>query len=73
MVMLLTERGTQMEKLLMCGKEEIMSSITCSESILRTSACPSNPKTDILTHILLETNGRASLGFSREMELLSHT
>lgn len=63
MVMLLTERGTQMEKLLMCGKEEIMSSFTCSESILRKSPCSSIPRTDILTHTALETSGRASLGF----------
>lgn len=52
-----------MEKLFMCGKEEIMSSISCSESILRKSACSRNPKTDILTHNSLETYGRASLGF----------
>lgn len=41
-----------MEKLFMCWKGEMMSSITCSESILRKSACSSKPKTDILTHSL---------------------
>lgn len=52
---------------------EIMSSITCSESILRNCACSGNLETDTLTQIPLETYARASLRFWWEVELLSHT
>lgn len=60
--MLLTERQTQ--KLFTYGEGEIMSSISCSESILRKSlACRRNPKTGILTSVPLETFARAFLEY----------
>lgn len=53
-----------MEKLLTCGKGEIMSSIDAfNESILRKSASISTSKTNMFTHVPLETCARASLGY----------